>query len=125
MQQTPPQLARGMLLMPALPPYSHDYRQRDTTDRSLAQRGNAAGFDPLGFAHELPYRRDLFYLSPYLSCVNCNTIIFVDASKLRSDLAGDIMPQERVIEVSTGKGGHLRVVGGTTARAALPPMTDA
>jgi hypothetical protein len=49
-------------------------------------RARPAGFDPDGYLQEDPLRRDIFYISPFLSCRKCNAITCVDASILRSAL---------------------------------------
>lgn len=80
-------------------------RKRDTTNRTLVERGREAGFDPLGFRNDVAMQRNIFYYCPYLSCLNCNTVIFIDASRLRSNLNEGIIPHKVPLEVRVSVGG--------------------
>ena len=69
-------------------------RLADTSDTSLrdsAKSGKIEGmqFDRAGFSADPNggLHRDLFYVSPYLTCGECNGLVYIDASALRSRLA--------------------------------------
>jgi len=64
-------------------------QERDTSDRTLAERAREAGFDALGFCNGMGLQREAFYTSPFLSCIACNTISFVSASSLRIGMVAD------------------------------------
>jgi hypothetical protein len=40
-------------------------------------------FDPEGFEHERPLRRRPYYSHPYLTCLHCNFLYFLDISTIR------------------------------------------
>ena len=62
-------------------------KMTDTTDRSVVRRAGAAGFDETGYSTSAALERDMYYTTPYLTCSACNTIMFVDATNLRTAAA--------------------------------------
>ncbi|GMI46500.1 hypothetical protein TrCOL_g10357 [Triparma columacea] len=66
----------------------------DTTDTSLrdsAQSGKVMDlkFDTSAFSSDKigGLQRDLYYVSPYLTCEECNGLVYIDAAKLRNRIA--------------------------------------
>jgi hypothetical protein len=66
----------------------------DTTDTSLrdsAQSGKVMDlkFDTSAFSTDKigGLQRDLYYISPYLTCEECNGLVYIDAAKLRNRIA--------------------------------------
>jgi hypothetical protein len=57
----------------------------------------------LGFSNELGMHRNMFYYSPFLSCSNCNAMVFIDASRVRASIARKLFPAgiEVPMEVSS------------------------
>jgi hypothetical protein len=72
--------------MALVPPRRAD--ASDTSLRSAAFSGSIAGlrFDRAGFGDDPRggLARDAFYISPYLTCEECNGLVYVDAAALRS-----------------------------------------
>mmetsp|Transcript_1781 Transcript_1781/g.2418 ORF Transcript_1781/g.2418 Transcript_1781/m.2418 type:complete len:598 (-) Transcript_1781:48-1841(-) len=81
--------------------------ETDTTDRTLVWHAKDHGFDPEGYMEDRQFskaspsvstqlppatetqdalRKSVFYTSPFLTCMECNSLLFVDASMLRSGL---------------------------------------
>ena len=65
----------------------------NTTDTSLQKRANDGTIGNMKFDQSVysadptsALQKDLFYISPYLTCEECNGIVYIDASKLRSRL---------------------------------------
>ena len=69
-------------------------KRADTTNTSLrdnAKSGKILGmkFDVAGYDPEASrdpgggLKRDIFYVSPYLTCGECNGLVYIDADKLR------------------------------------------
>jgi len=71
-------------------------KRSDITDTTLRDRGQTGEFANLRFDSEGyqndevhkhdkgPLAKDLFYISPYMTCENCNGLVYVDAERLRS-----------------------------------------
>jgi hypothetical protein len=51
----------------------------DTTDISAVQVAHTYGFDAEGVRRGRPLQRDVFYTEPYITCMNCNNVTFVDS----------------------------------------------
>jgi len=59
-------------------------RDASKTGKVLDMKFDSSTFsqDPLG-----GLRKDLYYISPYLTCEECNGLVYIDASALRSRIA--------------------------------------
>jgi hypothetical protein len=87
MRQLPPSYT-ATSDMPLVPPRRVD--ASDHTLRDRAQNGSILGlsFDNQGFQEDSlgGLTKDTFYVSPYLTCEECNGIVYIDATALRSRL---------------------------------------
>lgn len=83
--------------------------EMDTTDTSLRIRGQPQGFDGSGYAEGRGLQRLLFYTTPYLTCMSCNALTFINVTALRSvlslskDLDPSYLPAE-ILPACTGCG---------------------
>ena len=55
----------------------------DTTNREVKLMAEKYNFDPDGFRKGDPLRKDLFYMSPYVTCRWCNLVNHVDINAVR------------------------------------------
>eukprot|EP01038_Epipyxis_sp_PR26KG_P007451 gene7451-10157_t len=61
----------------------HPGKTIDTTNRTIFNKAKMHQFDPEGFRNHQPLQRDIFHTDPYITCSNCNALLFVDVSLIK------------------------------------------
>lgn len=71
--------------MKTFPSSSHGrvFGDPDDAAQQLQFMASSFRFDPDGFRNDRPLRRKPFYSEPYLTCMHCNSLYFLDMVQIR------------------------------------------